>query len=103
MAIVRGSGPEVGEHRDAAGERGAHEPLHVARSGERQPVGDGLADDVGGERGAQAGGDEALLGRVGDGGRSAAARIGRGRDVEAAGGILRHLGLGLGLDAATGR
>ena len=51
---------------DAAGERGADELLDVARVGERQAVGDRLADDVGGERRAQAGGDEALLVRVGD-------------------------------------
>ena len=69
-------GAEVGEHRQAARERGADELLERARLREGQAVGDGLADHVGGEPGAQAGGDEALLGGVGGGG--AAGGGGRG-------------------------
>ena len=71
-ASVRAPGAEVGHHRHAAGERGADELLERARLREREPVGDGLADDVGGQRGAQAGGDEALLGAPAGGGRGGA-------------------------------
>ena len=47
------------------GEHVADELLDVARRGEREAVHDRLADDVGGQGLAEAGGDETLLGRVG--------------------------------------
>ena len=56
---------EVGHDRHAARQRGADQLLDVARVGERQAVGHRFGDDVLGERGAQAGGDEPLLVRVG--------------------------------------
>ena len=52
-------------HRDAAGERLADEPLELAGRAERQEVRDGLGDDVGGERRAEAALDERELLRVG--------------------------------------
>src|SRR6185436_11666640 len=73
-------------HRDATGERLADEPLELARRAERQDVRDGLRDDVGGERRAEAALDERELLRVGldragrSGGRGGLGRGGRGRD-----------------------
>ena len=77
-AIVRASPPRsaiTGMRRASAG---ADQLLDATGLRERQAVGDGLGHDVLGQAGAEAGGDQALLVRVGDV-RAVGAEGGRGR------------------------